>query len=101
MAAAHALGLPASAVVHVVQQQEPELPVWPENMAAVRLFSASLTQWRMGAVLPVGLDYPAVLAVARKLGLRCTRRDMQALQVMEGAALDLWAEQAKARAKQA
>jgi hypothetical protein len=66
-------------------------------MAAVRLFSACLTQWRMGAMLPVGLDYPAVLATAHKLRLRCTRRDMQALQVMEGAALDWWAERAKAK----
>lgn len=57
-------------------------------MAAVRLFDAVSTQWRMGPRFPVGLDYPAVFQTARLLRLRCRAEDLQNLQVMEGAALE-------------
>lgn len=77
--------------------QQHEVPVWPEDMAAVRVFSAAITQWRMGPMLPVGLDYPAVFAIAQRLGLRCAAREVQALQVMEAAALEWFAERAKTR----
>lgn len=64
-------------------------------MAAVRLFDAGITQWRMGPMLPVGLDYPAVFAIAQRRRLRCRPADVAALQVMETAALEWFAEQAK------
>lgn len=64
-------------------------------MAAVRLFDAVCTQWRMGPRFPVGLDYPAVFQTARLLRLRCRRDDLLHLQVMEQAALEWFVKQAK------
>ena len=46
-------GIAASSVV----------PVWPENEAALRLFSALQTQWRVGMGGPTGLDYAVLPAV--------------------------------------
>lgn len=84
------MGLPAQALA-----SSTALDVWPENAAAVRLFDAMLTQWRMGPRVPVGLDYSALPLVQRHTGLRCRRQDFQGLQVMEAEALRWFAERAK------
>lgn len=62
-------------------------------MAAVQVFDACITQWRMGPRFPVGLDYPAVLQTARLLRLRCRDEDFRCLQIMEQAALDWFVKQ--------
>lgn len=40
--------------------------IWPENWAALDVFSALQTQWRVGMAGPTGLDY-AVLPVVMDL----------------------------------
>ncbi len=75
-------------------EQVRDVPVWPEHLAAVKLFDACLTQWRMGPRFPVGLDYPAVYQTAHLLRLRCRADDMLLLQVMEQAALAWFVDQA-------
>lgn len=89
------MGLPAQALA----PQQAELPVWPENMAAVRLFDAGITQWRMGPLRPVGLDYPAVFAIAQRRRLRCRAQDVANLQVMETAALEWFEERVQQQKK--
>ena len=37
--------------------------IWPENWAALEVFSALQTQWRVGMAGPTGLDYAGVRAV--------------------------------------
>jgi hypothetical protein len=34
-----------------------DVEIWPENDAAIGLFSTLTTQWRMGPGGPIGLDY--------------------------------------------
>jgi hypothetical protein len=84
------MGLPAQALART-----DEVEAWPENAAAVRLFDAMLTQWRMGPRVPVGLDYTALPVVQRRAGLRCRPGDFRALQVMEAEALRWFAEKAR------
>ena len=73
-------------------QPEPEL--WAEHVPAVRLFEAMCTQWRVAPMGGrIGLDYSALQAVERRLGLsrRKARRAFEHLQVMEAAALEWYA----------
>lgn len=46
-----------------------EIEVWTENKAVFDLFSLMGTQWRIGMGGPTGLDYGAVLAVMREMGV--------------------------------
>lgn len=67
----------------------PPCEVWPDNLAAVNVFIAMLTQWRVGMSGATGLDYGAIPAVLR---LTQTPRAawpevFEGLRVMEGAAL--------------
>lgn len=70
--------------------EEPSGPflVWPENWAAVVMFSRLQTQWRTGPRGRIGLDYGAVqwlfslYAVAQPLAL------LEDLQIMEAAYLE-------------
>lgn len=63
--------------------------VLPENQAAVELFVAVQTQWRVAGMggLPVGLDYAGVEAAGRLLGTAMTPVLFDDLRLMEGAAL--------------
>jgi hypothetical protein len=62
--------------------------VRPDNAAALELFLALRTQWRVGAMGGVlGLDYPAVLAVFRMRRMKDMAAMLADLQVMEAAAL--------------
>jgi Phage related hypothetical protein (DUF1799) len=70
--------------------------VWGENWPALILFTALITQWRMGPSGPIGLDYAVVPQVAREVcGLRrrALREVWWPLQVMEGESLQWFAEQ--------
>lgn len=59
------------------------------------LFAECMTQWRMGAAGPIGLDYAVLERQAALIGLR--RREMRRtwplLKVMEIEALSWFAEQ--------
>lgn len=84
------MGLPATALA-----DRHDIEVWPENVHAVRLFDAMLTQWRMGSIGPIGLDYAALPVVRQACRLRCTRDDFRGLQIMEAEALRWFASQRK------
>jgi hypothetical protein len=47
------------------EEADAAFEVWPDNWAAVQVFSALSTQWRAGATGPIGLDYTAVPVVLR------------------------------------
>lgn len=80
-AAAFGLAIPAT------EPEEHEL--WPENASATRLFEALMSQWRVGPAGPTGLDYAAIPATARLVGLagRQLRNAFNGLRVMEAEAL--------------
>ena len=63
--------------------------MWPENWQIVQFFARLSTQWRHGMAGPTGLDYTAVLAMLRRLGLPREQADdvFDGVQVMEAAAL--------------
>ncbi len=81
-----------------VQAEQPIL-VWPENWESVDLFLFLQTQWRTAGMdaARVGLDYRA--AHAELDGRRVLDHEpyMRDLQVMEIAAIEVFAEQARAR----
>lgn len=82
-AAAAAFGL-------VIDAPEPEAcEIWAELLPAVRLFEALMSQWRVGAGGRTGLDYAAIPATARLVGIkgRALREAFDGLRVMEGEAL--------------
>lgn len=69
--------------------------LWPCNVPVWRLWQLVQTQWRVGMAGRTGLDYVAVLAFMREvLGMDRTARaeSLVALQAMEFAALEVWAE---------
>lgn len=75
--------------------QEPD--VWPCNVQPVEAFVAMQTQWRMGFAGRTGLDYGVLPQV---LGWLQVPGEQQAqvwadVQVMEIAALQVWAQEAK------
>ena len=63
--------------------------IWPDQVAVVNLFSASLTQWRMGPAGPIGLDYSAVESIMRmrKVPARDRSAMLDDIRIMERAAL--------------
>lgn len=73
--------------------------LWPENVAAFQLFQQLHTQWRHDFGGPTGLDYTAVLAHMRQV--RVPRRKFDelyaAVRMMEGGALEGFAERARRR----
>jgi hypothetical protein len=68
---------------------EGPLVVMRGNWQALRLFHASLTQWRHAGLsgMPSGLDYPGVEAAARMAAIDVTPDLFRRLRVMERAAL--------------
>lgn len=73
------------------------IEVWPDTRQAVLMFIALRTQWRMGPVGPVGLDYACLPAAFHLRGIpRNERADLfDDLRVMEDEALRLFAEESK------
>lgn len=57
-------------------------PLLPENELAWKLWELVQTQWRAGWSL-VGLDYPAVLAVAKLHGIKMTPELFGRIQALE------------------
>lgn len=70
--------------------------LWPDHEATLRLWLQLQTQWRRGGMdnVATGLDYAAVLAALGPLGVARQERVARfgQLQIMEGAALDVWAQ---------
>lgn len=73
--------------------------VWPENWEAVQLYLFLQTQWRTTGMdgARVGLDYRAVHAELEGRGMLDHEPMMVKIQVMEYAALEVYAEQARQR----
>lgn len=63
--------------------------VWPEHEDAVILFLRCQTQWRVGGLGVVGLDYAVVLQVMDLYAVGDRRQALEDLQVMESRAKEL------------
>ena len=90
-----AQGFPRKVAEFMAANPPPQLEVWPENWEPYLVFSAVRTQWRMSMSGPVGLDHNVIPDAMRRVGVKKKRRDdvFVAIQVMEDAALSLFAEQ--------
>ena len=66
-----------------------EYEVWPEHEDAVTLFLRCQTQWRVGGLGVVGLDYAVVLQVMDLYAVGDRRQSLEDLQVMESRAKEL------------
>jgi hypothetical protein len=66
-----------------------EYEVWPEHEDAVILFLRCQTQWRVGGLGVVGLDYAVVLQVMDLYAVGDRRQALEDLQVMESRAKEL------------
>ena len=77
-------------------KDEDVIEVWACNWSAVTAFLAVQTQWRLavglGAVCWLGIDYAAADVAFRRL--RITDEAFAQVQIMEQAALDVFAEEA-------
>lgn len=86
--------------VQLAASKPEDLPLWPENVHAARVFEGMATQWRVGPAGPVGLVYESVPHVAQ--GARVSPRRLHAawpgLRVMELEALAMFAEWRKQEA---
>lgn len=72
--------------------QQDRLDLWPEHMAAVRLFDAAGTQWNVAPRGIVGLRYEAlpVLREALAIPAQDWEQVFADLQVLEQEALRIW-----------
>ena len=66
-----------------------EYEVWPEHEDGVLLFLRCQTQWRVGGVGVVGLDYSVVIQMMDLYSVGNRRQALEDLQVMEGRAKEL------------
>lgn len=68
-------------------EQSDSFEIWPENVEPLNLFLRLKTQWRMGPLGPVGLDYAGVRAGLAMMGKRMSAVLFEDIQAMETAAL--------------
>ncbi|QQP96480.1 DUF1799 domain-containing protein [Lysobacter enzymogenes] len=72
-----------------------DVEILPDNLGAVRVFTALGTQWRVGNAGAIGLDYSTLPVVMRLLGVR--RADwpdtFDSIRVMEAEALAVFGEE--------
>lgn len=66
-----------------------DVEIWPENAPSWALFERLRTQWRMGPVGPVGLDYCAAYPLMDRMSLDAHEWDdaLEDLRMMERSAL--------------
>lgn len=66
------------------------MPLWPENVQAVALFSRLSSQWRAGALGVVGLDYNVLFHEMDRMDLERDEYDrlFEDIRTMEAAALE-------------
>jgi hypothetical protein len=64
--------------------------VWPDNVDTVNVFIAASTQWRVGMGGATGLDYAALPAIMKFVGIPKKRQSevFEGIRLMERAALD-------------
>ena len=67
----------------------PPVEVWPDNVQALNVMIAMGTQWRVGMAGATGLDYSALPAVMRLVGVPTADRGevFDSIRTMEDAAL--------------
>lgn len=68
------------------EARSPEIA--PENGDFFNLWNAVSTQWRVGMDGPIGLDYPAVFAVADLLNIDVTPAMLRKLRVIETSVIE-------------
>lgn len=75
--------------------EEDDVEVWQHNWQAFSVFEAMSTQWRTGMAGASGLDYAALPAVMRLVGVPKKDRDQvfHDVRIMEAEALAVMAEQ--------
>lgn len=68
-----------------------DVAVWPENWVPFQILSGAVTQWRVGAGGPIGLDYGVVkwLMDLHKVKKKDHLLTLQAIRTMEAVALQL------------
>ena len=79
---------------------DPVFRVHPDNVVAVRVLNAMMTQWNVVAlstfgsarIIRTGLKYEAIETTARMAGLEMTPADFARLRTMETAAIEAWSE---------
>lgn len=76
------------------QPLESEHHLWPCNLPAWQAWQGVLTQWRVGASGATGLDYVAVRAYLRAVGVPAADQPgiFKGIQACEEATLKAWAE---------
>lgn len=81
----------------VEEASGPAVELWPDNVRAVNVFVAMSTQWQVGPGGPIGLNYAALPAVLRLVGVpRSEQSDVfDGLRVLEDAALEKMREESK------
>ncbi len=87
-----AFGAPADVIAELEAQQPEHFEVWPENWPAVEMFLRLQTQWRHGFGGALGLDYVAARWLFDLYPPEDPRDLLEALQVMERAALAAFSE---------
>lgn len=79
-------------LIGAIGGEQDDYPVWPMNLATLRVFQGLATQWRLAPMgEPIGLDYAAITpTVLRGLGVsRETWPEIfTGLRFMESGALD-------------
>ena len=81
--------------------EDPVFLVHPENVVAVKLFAALMTQWNVvplstmasARIIRTGLNYAAIEPAARMEGLVMAPDDFLRLRRMEHVAIKAWSEQ--------
>jgi hypothetical protein len=70
------------------EAQGPSIEVWPDNILSVNVFISMSTQWRTGAAGATGLDYTALEATMRMMGITANGEILEDIRVLEDAALE-------------
>lgn len=78
-----------------------DFEIWPENLNALNMFLRCQTQWRSGPSGLIGLDYAVVLELFRLYDMDNHTALLEDLQVMEGHALQLIADEIEKQQKNA
>lgn len=79
----------------------PDPPVvWPDMVDAFALFTSMATQWRwisagMAGSFQSGLDYAALDATARAIGVQLTPHVFSDVRTLESEALKVWSKRRK------
>lgn len=91
-----AFGLPTDALDGAFDHEEAHCEVWEDNWDTLMVWLSLQTQWRKeipamsGQMIWHGLNYPAVEATLRMMGLwKQAREIFDGLRVMEAAALPI------------